>query len=89
LALSEILTIIVYFHRSHYRDCKHYSTAYVAEHLRCGADAPGRGALVRLSAHPERPLHGHHLCRFDSPRGVSQPAHQPPRGALGRSSLIG
>ena len=24
LALSEIMTIIVYFHRSHYRDFKHY-----------------------------------------------------------------
>jgi Transposase DDE domain len=34
LALSEIMTIIVYFHRSHYRDCKHYYTEYVATHLR-------------------------------------------------------
>lgn len=34
LALSEIMTIIVYFHRSHYRDFKHYYTEYVATHLR-------------------------------------------------------
>lgn len=34
LALSEIMTIIVYFHRSHSRDFKHYYTAYVEEHLR-------------------------------------------------------
>jgi len=34
LALSEIMTIIVQFHRSHYRDFKHYYTEYVAVHLR-------------------------------------------------------
>ena len=34
LALSEILTLLVYFHWSHYRTCKHYYTAYVAVHLR-------------------------------------------------------
>jgi len=34
LALREIMTIIVYFHSSHYRDFKHYYTEYVATHLR-------------------------------------------------------
>jgi hypothetical protein len=34
LALSEIMTIIVYFHRSRYRDFKHYYTEYVTVHLR-------------------------------------------------------
>jgi Transposase DDE domain len=34
LALSEIMTIIVYFHRSHYRDFKHYYTEFVEGHLR-------------------------------------------------------
>ena len=34
LTLSEIMTIIVYFHRSHYRDFKHYYTEYVEGHLR-------------------------------------------------------
>src|SRR5215475_7081390 len=34
LTLSEIMTIIVYFHSSHYRDFKYYYTEYVATHLR-------------------------------------------------------
>lgn len=34
LALSEIMTILVYFHSSHYRTFKHYYTDYVAVHLR-------------------------------------------------------
>jgi hypothetical protein len=33
LALSEILTLLVYFHWSHYRTCKHYYTEYVMAHL--------------------------------------------------------
>lgn len=33
LALSEILTILVYFHSSHYRTFKHYYTEYVVTHL--------------------------------------------------------
>ena len=28
------MTIIVYFHASHYRDFKHYYTEYVEAHLR-------------------------------------------------------
>ena len=34
LSLSEMMTIIVYFHRSHSRDFKHYYTEYVAVHVR-------------------------------------------------------
>jgi hypothetical protein len=34
LSLSEIMTIIVFFHASHYRDFKHYYTTYVEGHLR-------------------------------------------------------
>src|SRR5262245_1887380 len=34
LTLSEILTLLVYFHWSHYRTFKHYYTEYVAVHLR-------------------------------------------------------
>jgi hypothetical protein len=34
LALSEIMTIIVYFHSSHYRTFTHYYTGYVVPHLR-------------------------------------------------------
>ena len=34
LTLSETLTLLVYFHWSHYRTFKHYYTEYVAVHLR-------------------------------------------------------
>jgi len=34
LGLSEILTLLVYFHWSHYRTFKHYYTEYVTGHLR-------------------------------------------------------
>jgi hypothetical protein len=34
LALSEILTLLVSFHCSHYRTFKHYYTEYVEPHLR-------------------------------------------------------
>jgi hypothetical protein len=34
LALSELMTILVYFHHSHYRTFKHYYTKYVEPHLR-------------------------------------------------------
>ena len=34
MSLSEIMTIIVLFHQSGYRDFKHYYTQYVAVHLR-------------------------------------------------------
>jgi hypothetical protein len=34
LALREIMTILVYFHSSHYRTFKHYYTEYVAAYLR-------------------------------------------------------
>lgn len=32
--MSEIMTIIIYFHRSHYRDFKAYYLQYVQAHLR-------------------------------------------------------
>lgn len=34
LSMSEIMTIVVYFHTSGYRDFKHYYKQYVLEHLR-------------------------------------------------------
>jgi hypothetical protein len=34
LTLSEIMTILVYFHWSHYRTFKHYYVEYVVPHLR-------------------------------------------------------
>ncbi|HXW01045.1 MAG TPA: IS982 family transposase [Anaerolineae bacterium] len=38
LAMSEVMTIMIYFHQSHYRDFKAYYTQYVCQHLR--ADFP-------------------------------------------------
>jgi hypothetical protein len=34
LALSEIMTILIHFHQSHYRDFKAYYTEHVIVHLR-------------------------------------------------------
>lgn len=39
LADSEIMTILIHFHQSHYRDCKAFSTGHVLAHLR--AEFPG------------------------------------------------
>jgi len=39
LCASEIMTIIIYFHMSHYRDFKHYYTKHVQPHLR--SEFPG------------------------------------------------
>ena len=93
LALSEIMTIIVYFHRSHYRDFKHYYTEYVEEHL-----PPYFPALVSYSRFVELmpravvPLCGYlHTtgasaatrCSRSMPRGAS-----PPWGGILVSSCI-
>ena len=60
LALSEIMTIIVYFHNSHYRDFKHYYTEYVEGHLR-----PYFPALVSYSRFVElMPRVGVPLCGY-------------------------
>ena len=34
LALSEVMTIIIHYHQSHYRDFKAYYTDHVSMHLR-------------------------------------------------------
>src|SRR5262245_6980408 len=34
LSISEIMTILIHFHQSHYRDFKTYYTDHVCEHLR-------------------------------------------------------
>ena len=46
LTLSEIMTILVYFHWSHYRTFKHYYTDYVVAHLR--PYFPGLGSYTRF-----------------------------------------
>jgi hypothetical protein len=43
LALSEILTLLVYFRWSHYRTFKHYYTEYVTVHLQ---HKKGRSPIV-------------------------------------------
>ena len=64
LALSEIMTIIVYFHSSHSRDFKHYYTGYVARHLR-----PSFPALVSYSRFVElMPQALVPLCGYLHPR---------------------
>ncbi len=40
LCPSEVMTLLIPFHQSHYRDFKAYYTQYVAQHLR-QAYAPG------------------------------------------------
>ena len=39
LRVSEVMTIIIHFHQSHYRDFKAYYTSYVCKHLR--SEFPG------------------------------------------------
>lgn len=46
LAESEIMTILIHFHQSHYRDFKAYYTQYVLAHLR--ADFPGLVSYSRF-----------------------------------------
>lgn len=46
LSLSEIMTILIYFHQSHYRDFKAYYTEYVLKHLR--AEFPGLVSYTRF-----------------------------------------
>src|SRR5437899_1761378 len=61
---SEMMTIIILFHQSHYRTFKAYSTEYVQRHLPSrvshigelsalrGVDAHTAGSTGRLSPHP-------------------------------------
>jgi hypothetical protein len=46
LCASEIMTIIIYFHMSHYRDFKHYYTEHVLQHLR--SEFPGLVSYTRF-----------------------------------------
>lgn len=57
LALSEIMTIIVLFHRSRYRDFKSYYTLYVLQHLRgCFPKAVSYNRFVELMPRALVPL---------------------------------
>lgn len=46
MSLSEILTIIIHFHQSHHRNCKHYYLDYVCAQLR--SDFPGLVSYTRF-----------------------------------------
>jgi len=57
LALSEIMTIIVFFHRSRYRDFKSYYTLYVLKHLKpCFPKAVSYTRFVELMPRALVPL---------------------------------
>src|SRR6266545_7196255 len=46
LCLSEVMTILIHFHQSHYRDFKAYYTEHVCQHLR--AEFPGLVSYTRF-----------------------------------------
>src|SRR5690349_22951801 len=46
LSISEIMTILIHFHQSHYRDFKAFSTQHVLAHLR--SDFPGLVSYSRF-----------------------------------------
>jgi hypothetical protein len=46
LVESEIMTILIHFHQSHYRDCKAFYTGHVLAHLR--SDFPGLVSYSRF-----------------------------------------
>lgn len=46
LSLSEVMTICIHFHQSHYRDFKHYYSAHVQAHLR--REFPGLVSYTRF-----------------------------------------
>lgn len=65
LTLSEIMTILVYFHQSQYRNFKAFYLLCLCQHCRgvsqpvklqslCGADSHRPDADVHLPAHPAR-----------------------------------
>ena len=89
---SEMMTIIILFHQSHYRTFKAYYTEYVQRHLHsefptlvsyqrfASVDAHAAGAPGGLSAHPIGPLYGHQLHRLHFTCGLPQPTHSPAPG---------
>src|SRR6266542_4732746 len=46
LRISEVMTILIHFHQSHYRDFKAYYTEHVCQHLR--AEFPGLVSYTRF-----------------------------------------
>jgi hypothetical protein len=82
LCLSEVMTIIVMFHSSSYRNFKAYYTEQVMKHYAGGVstphqlstlrrvDASGAGPLVRLLANTSWPMLRHLLYRLNFFEGL-------------------
>ena len=72
LSMSEVMTILIHFHQSHYRDFKAYYTQHVCTHL--GSEFPGLVSYTRfveLIASALNPLGYYLLSRFGQTRGVA------------------
>jgi hypothetical protein len=72
LTMSEIMTIIVLFHQSHYRTFKHFYGDYVCQHLR--GEFPhlvSYNRFVELQARAVVPLAAYLHCRFGQSRGIA------------------
>lgn len=72
LALSEIMTIIIHFHQSHYRDFKAYYIQHVLPHLQ--AEFPGLvsyNRFVELMPTTVLPLCLYLVSRFATPHGLA------------------
>jgi len=51
LSVSEVMTILIHFHQSHYRDFKAYYCEHVLPHL--GSEFPGLVSYTRFNDPPE------------------------------------
>ena len=91
LSVSEAVTILIHFHRLHYRDFKAYYTQQVCEHMR--SEFPTLVSYTRfvelipsvlpamcLSACALWPGDRGGIHQFDPVVGLPQPAHRPPPG---------
>ena len=92
LSLSEVITILIHFHQSHYRDFKAYYTQHVCKHMRSEFPAlvsytrfvelipsalPAMCLYLRVRFWPEDRSGIH---RFDPVVRLPQQAHRPPAG---------
>ena len=72
LTISEIMTIIIYFHRSRYRDFKHYYIEHVQKHLRSEfPDLVSYTRFVELMPMTLLPLFAYMCTRLGSVTGIS------------------
>ena len=92
LSLSEVMTILIHFHQSHYRDFKAFYTQHVCEHMRsefptlvsytrlCGVNSISPASHVSLSACALWPEDRGGIHRFDPVVRLTQQAHRPQAG---------